>query len=374
MPNKSKTCSWTRCSTQFCCGWVFNWRIMNGETNCTECGGAYTPYGMNAKKQWSDDYEYRANYYSQQWYDYNIATQLKDIFKEIFPCFPEAAQEKLKTSFPGLLRPSETPNPTFLEHQQTLYRLDEKIEKQRHAASPPRMKAEKEFEKLLALKQEYQKLEQDLEAHTVTSTAEPLVPPQPVGTAALLALPQPETVTDESTKAELNQLLAQEHALRAASKRPALNFAANPALMARRRSSSASSRGEESNTDYIDKPPDDPKTVQKPPSTGGRRQNRPRLSQDHVRGGPADHQHQEGHRRSAPTIAMSRQLQELVEPWIRPLDLDGLIPRITSYDAAILIQRYGYWPCEVPSVVHCYAGTWALETCAYDRRTVQHAA
>ena len=72
------------------------------------------------------------------------------------------------------------------------------------------MKADTEFEKLLTLGQEYQKLKQDLEAHAVTSTAEPLVPLQPAGTAALLALPQPETVTDESTKAELNQLLAQE--------------------------------------------------------------------------------------------------------------------------------------------------------------------
>ena len=38
--------------------------------------------------------------------------------------------------------------------------------------------------------------------------------------------------------------------------------------MARRRSTSAQNRCEENNTDYIDKPPDDPKTVQKPPLTG----------------------------------------------------------------------------------------------------------
>ena len=62
-----------------------------------------------------------------------VRLQYRDrIFKEIFPCFSEAAQEKLQTSFPRLLRPPETPKPTFLEHQQTLYRLEKKIEKQCH--------------------------------------------------------------------------------------------------------------------------------------------------------------------------------------------------------------------------------------------------
>ena len=135
MPNKSKTCSWTKRSTQFCCGWVFDWRNLMGETNCAECGGVYTPIVMKAKKQWSDDYEYHAKYCSHQWYYHNSATQLKYISREIFPCLPEAAQEKLKTSFPGLIRPSETSKRTFVEHQQTLYRLEKKTEKQGHAAS-----------------------------------------------------------------------------------------------------------------------------------------------------------------------------------------------------------------------------------------------
>ena len=79
------------------------------------------------------------------------------------------------------------------------------------------MKADTKFDKLLTLKQEYQKLKQELEALTVTSTAEPVVLPKPASTAEPLALPQPETVTDESTKVELNEPLAQEHACLASS-------------------------------------------------------------------------------------------------------------------------------------------------------------
>ena len=32
--------SWTKCSTEFCCGWVFDWRLMKGDTNCAECGSS----------------------------------------------------------------------------------------------------------------------------------------------------------------------------------------------------------------------------------------------------------------------------------------------------------------------------------------------
>ena len=70
-------------------------------TNCAQCGSAYPPYEQltrNAEKQWSDD---------------SITTQLKDVFKELFPSLPKAAQEKLKTSFPALIQTPEPSKPHF---------------------------------------------------------------------------------------------------------------------------------------------------------------------------------------------------------------------------------------------------------------------
>ena len=103
--------------------------------------------------------------------------------------------------------------------------MNKKIEKQGHVAA----QADSEFQKLLELKQEHRKFKQEMTAPPVTSTTEALV------------LPQPEAVADEPSKAELNDFLAQEHALQAVRKRLVMNFAANPW----RRSSSASSRGKE---------------------------------------------------------------------------------------------------------------------------------
>ena len=175
-----------------------------------------------------------------------------------------------------------------------------------------------------------------MEAHAVTSTAGPSVPPQAAGTAALLALPQPETVTPGPRTCLASSPSAHGIELRG---EPLLSWPGHEAparhLGAKRAIQTTSTSRQ---------------TI---------RQNRPRLSQDHV-GGPAEHQLQEGHRRSAPITAMSRRLQDLVEPWIQPLDLDGLNAQFTSHDAAILIQRYGYWPCEVPPTNHCSARTWAF--------------
>ena len=107
-----------------------------------------------------------------------------------------------------------------------------------------------QFEKLLELKQEFQKLKQEMTASHVTDTvaAEPLV------------LPQLEAVADESTKADLHALLAQGHATQAARRRLAANFATNPTLLVRRRRPSTSPRGE-----TTDKPPDEPKKPPKAP-------------------------------------------------------------------------------------------------------------
>ena len=90
---------------------------------------------------------------------------------------------------------------------------------------------------------------------TDTSTAEPPV------------LPRPDAVTDESTKDELDALLAQEHALQTALRRLAVNITANATLLVRRRPSSTSSRGEKAVKHPTDKPPDEPK--QPPKAPGG---------------------------------------------------------------------------------------------------------
>ena len=189
---------------------------MKGDTNCAQCGSAYSPceqLARNAKKQWSDDSTT------------SITTQLKDVFKELFPSLSKAAQEKLKTSFLPLIKTPEPSKPTFLAQHQKLFQMNKKIEKQGHVAA----QADSEFQKLLELKQEHRKFKQEMTAPPVTSTTEALV------------LPQPEAVADEPSKAEQNDFLAQEHALQAVRKRLVMNFAANPW----RRSSSASSRGKE---------------------------------------------------------------------------------------------------------------------------------
>ena len=159
---------------------------MKGDTKCADCGSAYPPYEQHTRKQWSDDTIT------------SITTKLKDVFKELFPSLPEAAQEKLKTSFPRLVQTLEAPKSTFLALQQKLFLFVKKIEKQGHVAAQSRIKADTEFEKLLELKQEYQKLKQEVVAPDITdnSTAEPTV------------LPQPDAVADEPTKSELTTFLA----------------------------------------------------------------------------------------------------------------------------------------------------------------------
>ena len=115
------------------------------------------------------------------------------------------------------------------------------------------MKADSEFERLLELKQEFQKLKQEMTAPDVTDTSavEPSVP---------------EAVADEPTKAELNALLAQEHAIQAARRRLAANFAPNPALLCPTTSSQHVVTGAKRDDKYpSDKPPDEPKQPPKAP-------------------------------------------------------------------------------------------------------------
>ena len=138
--------------------------------------------------------------------------------------------------------------------------MNKKIEKQGHVAAQARIIADTEFEKVLVLKQEYQKLKQEMTA--------------PNNSAENVVLPQPEAVTDEATKAELNELLAEELALQAACVRLALSFATNPTHTDRSRQAKRTSLDDEDDVDLTEKPPDDmeqpgkaPKTVTKPPSS-----------------------------------------------------------------------------------------------------------
>ena len=178
MPRKQKTnsnrgCSWTKCSTQYCCGWVFDWRLMEGDTNCGKCGCKYLTCERNAWRQQNDN--------------------AKDLFKEVLQQLSEAAREKLKIP---LLRPSqalEPSKPTFRALQQKLHQMNLKMDKQAHQVTQAHVKADTEFEKLIALKQEYLRLQQELAMPYVTNTAEPIVLPQPA-------------LADEPTKAELCEL------------------------------------------------------------------------------------------------------------------------------------------------------------------------
>ena len=76
----------------------------------------------------------------------------------------------------------------------------------------------------------------------VTNTAEPMV------------LPQPETLADEPTKAELSELLAQEHGPQANRRRLAHTIAENPTLLVRQRQPKASLDDETDRTRQSSRP------------------------------------------------------------------------------------------------------------------------
>ena len=119
---------------------------------------------------------------------------LKELFKEILPQLPMEAQQKLKTSYPGLVQMPETSKPSFLAEQQRLAQMAAKIDKQGVQASQAKIRYQTEFDKLVALKQEYQRVLLETTA-PANDTTEPCV------------LPQPETVADEAAKTELCNLL-----------------------------------------------------------------------------------------------------------------------------------------------------------------------
>ena len=143
--------------TQLLLRMVFDLRLIKGDTNCAECGSKYLPYERNARAQQND----------------NAFTLLKDLFKEVLPQLSEAAREKLKIPNSGPSQALEPSTPTFLALQQKLHQMNLKIEKQAHQVTQARLKADNEFEKLIALKQEYLKLKQELAVPYVTNTAEP---------------------------------------------------------------------------------------------------------------------------------------------------------------------------------------------------------
>ena len=209
---------------------------MKGDTNCAECGSAYRPhekYAKNAKKQWND----------------NAMTQIKDVVKEILPTLPEAAQEKLKTSFRGLPA-ARGPKADLLGATAEASPDGQEDRETGQVAAQSCIKADTDFEKFLDLKQEHQKLKQEMAAPDFTSSTENMV------------LPQPEAVTDEATKAELNALLVQEQALQESRRRLALNFAAKPTQAKR------ISLNDEDDVDLTEKPPGEMEQPTKAPKTG----------------------------------------------------------------------------------------------------------
>ena len=98
--------------------------------------------------------------------------------------------------------------------------MSAKIYKQGVQASQAKIRYQTEFDKLVAFKQEYQRVLLETTA-PANDTTEPCV------------LPQPETVADEVANTELSNLLAQEQALQQAKRRLAINFSSNPSLLHR---------------------------------------------------------------------------------------------------------------------------------------------
>ena len=115
-----------------------------------------------------------------------------------------------------------------------------KIKKQSVQAAQAKSRYEAEFDKLVTMKQEYQK-----------ALDETTAPANDFSEA--YALPQPETVADEAVKTELCNLLNQEKALAEIRKRLAVNFSSNPTLTVRQRHAKRTSLDDEDDMDLTDK-------------------------------------------------------------------------------------------------------------------------
>ena len=74
--------------------------------------------------------------------------------------------------------------------------------------------------------------------------------------------PQLDAVADESTKAELNELVAHKHVLQATRRRLVMNFAANSTPHG------PASLGDEDDMDFSEKPPKELEQAAKAPQTG----------------------------------------------------------------------------------------------------------
>ena len=114
-----------------------------------------------------------------------------------------------------------------------------KIHKQGVHASQAKIRYQTEFDKLVALKQEYQR--------SCTKR------PPANDTIETCALPQTETVADEAAKTELCNFLSQEQALMQATRRLAVNFSSNPSLLHRQRHAKRTSLDDEDDMDLTDK-------------------------------------------------------------------------------------------------------------------------
>ena len=138
--------------------------------------------------------------------------------------------------------------------------MDQKIEKQGRAVTQLREKYDNEFGKLVALKQERLKLQQELSAPDVNSSE-------------LFFSPAAAHSGDENLKAELNALLTQELALQETRKQMALNFATNATLV-RQCAATRTNLDDDDDMDLTEKPPEELEQPSKAPKNWWRRQDR----------------------------------------------------------------------------------------------------
>ena len=83
--NSNRSRSWTKCSTQFCCGWVFDWRIMKGVRVVLTAAVHNLPTNSTPRTRRSTGTR--------------TASRRSSRTSSRSPSLPKVAQEKLKTSF-----------------------------------------------------------------------------------------------------------------------------------------------------------------------------------------------------------------------------------------------------------------------------------
>ena len=255
--------------------------------------------------------------------------------KEIFPTLLETAEEKLKTSLNGLVQTPEAHQTDFPGATAKASPDDQKDREAGPSGSAGTYENRFRVRKVARAHTGAQKLKQEMTAFDVTDTS--AVEPS--------MLPQPEAVADESTKAELSALLAQVHAMQAARRRLATDFATNPTFwsdgVVQHVVTGREGRSSRRRPRLVipTRPPSFivlswQSWTNRSPTLRGSQARRPKRS-DYLKGPSAGSN-------LKPTL----------------LDLVGL--RAQFYDdAGGLLQRYECWPHEVPATEPCvWVDTW----------------